>query len=69
MENEKNTDKIEKEAITYTVPQVAELLNLSERTIYRHINDKKLRAVKVAGSWRIRHIDYIDFLDNLESNM
>ena len=40
-----------------TVPQVAELLQLSEKTVYRLAQRGKLPAFKVGGSWRFRRLD------------
>tara|TARA_R110002126_G_scaffold86474_19_gene208821 strand:- start:18595 stop:18792 length:198 start_codon:yes stop_codon:yes gene_type:complete len=35
-----------------TVPEVADLLKLSEKTVYRLAQNKKLPAFKVGTSWR-----------------
>jgi type I restriction enzyme M protein len=37
----------------YTLEEVADILHVSERTIFRYIHDKKLNAKKVGGTWRI----------------
>lgn len=37
----------------YTAPEVAELLRVDLRTVYRWIQAGKLKAVKIGGSWRI----------------
>lgn len=37
----------------YTVLEVADILNLSERTIRRYISEGKLQSIKVMGNVRI----------------
>lgn len=37
----------------YTAPEVADMLRVNLKTIYRWIADDKLRAVKVGRTWRI----------------
>lgn len=46
-----------------TVKQVAKYLKVSERTVIRLIHDKKLKASKVGGSWRIREKDISKYLN------
>ena len=46
----------------YTVDQVAELLQLNPVTIRRHIEDKKIKAVKVGRVWRISQQQLDEFL-------
>lgn len=40
-----------------TVPQVAKLLQLSEKTIYRLAQEGQLPGFKAGGSWRFRRQD------------
>lgn len=37
----------------YTLNEVADILRVSRRTIYRYIKMGKLKAVKVHGQWRV----------------
>lgn len=37
----------------YTAKQVAEALNLNERTVRNWINDGKILAVKLGREWRV----------------
>jgi excisionase family DNA binding protein len=37
----------------YTAPEVADILRVDLRTVYRWIKSDKLRAVKVGRRWRI----------------
>ena len=41
----------------YTITEVMEILQVSRLTVYRYINDGKLKATKMAGGrcWRITH--------------
>jgi excisionase family DNA binding protein len=40
-----------------TVPEVAELLRLSEKTVYRLAQQGELPGFKAGGSWRFRRED------------
>jgi len=48
----------------YTLQEVAEILRVTERTIYNYIHDKKLPAQKVGHNWRITSTDLQAFLDS-----
>ena len=45
-----------------TVKEVAERLNVCQRTVIRHIKQKKLRASKM-GHWRIKETDLEKFFN------
>ncbi len=36
-----------------SIKQVADYLNMSERSVYRLARDRKIPAVKIAASWRV----------------
>ena len=40
----------------YTLPEVAEILKVSRKSVYRYIQSGKLKATKV-GQWRIKQSD------------
>ncbi len=40
-----------------SLKEVADLLRLSERTLYRHVKSGKLPAAKIGGQWRVRKSD------------
>lgn len=40
-----------------TVQQVAEILNVNERTVYRMVSKGELPGFRVAGSWRFLQED------------
>ncbi|MBI5072153.1 helix-turn-helix domain-containing protein [Candidatus Falkowbacteria bacterium] len=44
-----------------TVKKVADYLQINERTVYRYIKAKKLKATKI-GSWRVYFDDLQDFI-------
>lgn len=52
----------------HTPAQVAERLQVSERTVYRWIDSGELKAVKLGRLWRIQEPDLKDFL-NKRSNL
>ena len=37
----------------FTIKEVAKMLKVAEMTIFRHIHNGKIKAVKVGKSWRI----------------
>jgi excisionase family DNA binding protein len=46
-----------------TLPEVAERLKVSRRTVYRWIKDQDLNAFKFANEYRITERDIEDFLE------
>jgi excisionase family DNA binding protein len=48
----------------YTIEQVAEMLQVVYLTVYRWIQDDKLKAVKAGKQYRIRQSDLDKFLEN-----
>jgi len=50
-----------------TIKEVAEKLQIGERSVYRYIESKKLKAVKI-GFWRIEKKSLEDFIKR-SSNM
>ena len=49
----------------YTVKEVAELLQVSQRTVFRYMQPdykNQLKASKVGGTWRITEMDLKEFL-------
>lgn len=45
-----------------TIEETAKLLHIGERSIYRYIKDKKLKAIKI-GFWRIDEKSLKDFIE------
>ncbi|MBL8028779.1 MAG: helix-turn-helix domain-containing protein [Fibrobacteres bacterium] len=48
----------------YTVEQIAELLQINEKTIQRYIREGKLKAVKLGKSWRVTGHDLSVFTES-----
>jgi excisionase family DNA binding protein len=46
-----------------TLPEVAERLKVSRRTVYRWVKDEDLNAYKFANEYRITESDLKDFLE------
>ncbi|MFW5837114.1 MAG: helix-turn-helix domain-containing protein [Desulfovibrionaceae bacterium] len=47
----------------YTIQEVADILRVHPRTIYRLIRDADLRAIKVGSQWRIAESALFEFFD------
>lgn len=56
-----------KNIVYYSTNEVADILRLTKRSIYRIIDTGELRAIKIGG-WKISHEDLQDFIDSRESN-
>lgn len=52
------------EFVLYEVEDVAKMLGVSERTVRRWIEDKKLKAMKLGRGWRIEHDDLMEFMES-----
>ena len=50
----------------YTTNEIAQILGLSPFTVRRYIQTRKLKAVKLEGSYRVRRSHLDDFLDARE---
>ena len=51
-----------------TVKQVAEYLQVNERTVYRMASANKLPAFKVGGSWRFRQSELEQWIKDNHNN-
>jgi excisionase family DNA binding protein len=47
----------------YTIQQVADILQVSKKSVYRYIESGKLKATKI-GQWRIKKEDLDKFINN-----
>ena len=47
-----------------TIKDVAEFLQIAEKTIYRMAADSKIPAFKVGGSWRFKRKEIEKWLEN-----
>lgn len=50
----------------YSVGDVAEFLQVSQRTIYKHLNDGVLKGFKAGNKWRFSHQEIKDYIRKLE---
>jgi len=41
------------EELIYTIEQVAEILQLSTKTVYRHVRSGRLDSLRIGRRWRI----------------
>ena len=47
----------------YTIPEVAEYLRMSKSKVYDLVKRKKIPSVKIGRNVRIRHSDFMEWLD------
>jgi len=47
----------------YTIEEIAKLLRVSKKTIYRYIKNLKLKAIKV-GKYLIKKSDLVEFIQD-----
>jgi excisionase family DNA binding protein len=48
----------------YTIDEIADILKVTQRTIYNYIKNGALSAIKVGKYWRVRHEHFEKFLEN-----
>lgn len=46
----------------YKLDEVAEMLDLTKRTLYDYVKDGRLKAVKIGKFWRVSEENLQDFL-------
>lgn len=51
----------------YTISEIAEILRVTQRTIYTYIKEEELPAIKIGKHWRVRHEHLEYFLDKCVS--
>lgn len=47
----------------YTLEEIAEMLDVTRRTLYTYVKDGKLKAVKVGRSWRVTEENLREYLN------
>ena len=62
-----NRIKEKKNVQYYTTSEIASILSLTQRSIYKFIDSGELKAIKL-GSWRIAEEDLQAFLNSRETN-
>lgn len=46
----------------YSIDEIADILKVTQRTIYNYIKSGSLKAIKIGKYWRIKHSDLEQFL-------
>lgn len=54
--------------LLYTLEQAARLLGYHSRTIYRMIDNKEVRAVRIRHRWMIPHEALTEYINTLPTN-
>jgi excisionase family DNA binding protein len=52
----------------HTITEVANILRISERTVYEYIYSGKLRAAKIANQWRMKPEWIDEFIEQSAKN-
>lgn len=47
----------------YTLEEVSEIVGVTVRTLYKYINDGRLKAVKMGNKWQVSHKNLKDFIE------
>jgi len=47
----------------YTIDEIAEILKVTQRTVYNYIRSGSLKAIKIGKYWRVKHEDLAQFLE------
>ena len=50
-----------------TLNEAARILQVSKRTLFRMVQDKKIPALKVGGQWRIRESQFVKWIEGREN--
>lgn len=53
----------------YTIAEVAEILKVTERTVYNYVKSGSIPAAKIGKHWRIKEADLKAFIDNAIINI
>lgn len=59
---------MEKELVLYNVEEVAAILKVSKRTVFRLLHSGRLHAAKIGSAWRISEANLTQFLQEREQN-
>ena len=57
------------ELVLLTLAEVADILQVSKRTLLRMIREKKVPAFKVGGQWRIRESQFRKWVEEKENSV
>lgn len=62
MDLRKGAEQMNDEYKVYTLDEVAELLKVTYRTVYKYIQDGELKATKIGKFWRVTEKDLKELL-------
>ncbi len=51
-----------KELKLYSLTDIEKILGVTHRTVLQYVRDKKLKALKVGGQWRVTEKDLKEFI-------
>ncbi len=52
-----------------TLNEAARILQVSKRTLFRMVQDRKIPALKVGGQWRIRESQFVKWIEGREKTL
>lgn len=52
----------------YTIEEIAQILRVTQRTIYNYIKEEELPAIKIGKHWRVRH-EHLELYLEKKSNV
>lgn len=47
----------------YTLPQVAKILGVTDRTAWNYVKAQKIKAVKIGGKWKVSEDNLREFIN------
>ncbi len=56
-------DNLKNELKIYSLKEVEEILQVTQRTLYNYIKEGKLKATKIGKHWRVSHEDLKEFIE------
>ena len=56
-------DNLKNELKIYSLKEVEEILQVTQRTLYNYIKEGKLKATKIGKYWRVSHEDLKQFIE------
>lgn len=52
-----------------TIPEVAKLLKIAEKTVYTMVQKAQLPAFKVRGQWRFKRVDLDEWIERQKNTL
>lgn len=60
--NKQMSNGLKKNLQTYRLKEVADILKLSQRTVYQYVRQGKLKGYKLPNGWRFTENDILEFM-------